>query len=414
MLRMKFFVNVTMLVFSTFTIAKSEQGFEMYAPTKYIFHEIKKLGDWGQESQIEQIEVLEKKEVPLKSRGQMALEAAKAKNKALIQEKREQEKKFESDSQNLSELQKLKRQDLATRKAWMQDTQQLWQMWKKQQDQFLGRIKDYQTQTFDFPLQKKEVIEKKIIEKKILKDRLPQSFLVKSALEIPVKDQKNRATCAAFAGVRALEILAWQQDKKWDLSEQYFYWSSKEDCLTTPCRTKGSWVVPGFEFSRKQTQLNIPLEEGCPYVVETIQENETQIPLQERCLKGVLKVKSYQKILTLMDVLEELKKNRPVVLGATLTPNFYKNQGLILAKDRALDLGLKMDGHAHGHAFLAVGFHEMPKNLVATEGEYCVLLANSWGEGWGAGGYACASLKWLELQRVNMAFVSLSSEGLNF
>jgi C1A family cysteine protease len=51
--------------------------------------------------------------------------------------------------------------------------------------------------------------------------------------------------------------------------------------------------------------------------------------------------------------------------------------------------------HAAGHAYLAVGYVKLPASLQRAEGGSCVVVANSWSEGWGRGGYACVTEQWL-------------------
>jgi C1A family cysteine protease len=110
----------------------------------------------------------------------------------------------------------------------------------------------------------------------------------------------------------------------------------------------------------------------------------------------------------LSDVIEKLKENKPVIVAAKLTENFYVNKGLVTLED-SQNTGKKQDSHSLGHAFLAVGVIELPVKLKSTEGDYCLLVANSWGKGWGAGGYACITQKWMEKYRQPSAFIALSS-----
>ena len=39
---------------------------------------------------------------------------------------------------------------------------------------------------------------------------------------------------------------------------------------------------------------------------------------------------------------------------------------------------------------------KLPSKLHKTEGKFCFLTANSWGEGWGIGGHACLSENWIK------------------
>ena len=81
---------------------------------------------------------------------------------------------------------------------------------------------------------------------------------VPSAFSVPIKDQGDRGTCAAFAAIRTIEVLLAQNGRQLNLSEQYFYWASRPECRASPCGTKGSWAEAGFEFSIAQEALDIP------------------------------------------------------------------------------------------------------------------------------------------------------------
>src|SRR5690606_18445356 len=230
-------------------------------------------------------------------------------------------------------------------------------------------------------------------------------YIVPGALGLPIRDQKFRPTCAAFAGVRLVEIMLAQNAKQQDLSEQYFYWASKDDCQARPCRTPGSWVGYGLEHSQNQPRQDIPLEKNCPYVSYTSDGNETQTPLKPSCQQGAVKVGDFKYHKTLDELMQALHDKRPVVASIKLTPNFYTSNSLILYRNR--NVGGKMDAHAQGHAVTIVGYVKLPQ--VLEEGSVCFLVANSWGEGWGKGGYSCISEKWLLNQRQSNPFVTLAS-----
>ena len=94
-----------------------------------------------------------------------------------------------------------------------------------------------------------------------------------------------------------------------------------------------------------------------------------------------------------------------MVAGVKLTPNFYKNNGLILEKEK--NIGGKMDSHSSGHSIAITGFMKLPS--VLNEGSVCFIITNSWGSGWGYGGNACISEKWLLNNRNINPFVSVDS-----
>ncbi len=266
----------------------------------------------------------------------------------------------------------------------------------------MGRLKVYKENTFEIPVKKQT-----IIEKKIKLEAIPDVHVVNQAFTLPVRDQLYRATCSAFAGLRAVEIILAQNGKTQDLSEQYFYWASKPTCQTSPCEKKGSWVNHALIFSQKSKIIDIPTEENCAYEASIQEKNETQIPLKPQCQTGVAKVAGFIEVETLVDVVENLKQDTPVIMAAKLSENFYKNKGLVTLAD-SNKVSDRKDAHSLGHAFTAVGVIELPVKLHTSEGNFCILIVNSWGKGWGAGGYSCLTENWLMRFRQPSAFAAVS------
>lgn len=333
------------------------------------------------------------------SKGQQAVEEAKARNRAILAARNKADK--EKSEEKLTTLEQWKKEERDTLNAWKKETNDLLNQWKKEQEIFLGRIKVYQKNTFELPVKTE-----KIVEKKVEVSRLPDVHIVNGAFKVPIRDQWNRPTCAAFSGTRVIEILLAQNNENYNLSEQYFYWASKPKCHTSPCSEKGSWVIPGYNFSKKSPVVDIPVESNCGYLGEVISGNDSQTPLKLGCKNGEVKVREFTEVRTLSDVIDSLKKDIPVILGTKLSPNFYKNTGLITLKDE--NVGPKMDGHSLGHAYVAVGVMELSEKLRPTEGNYCLVVANSWGQGWGAGGYSCVTEKWLLKYGQPASFVSVT------
>ena len=236
----------------------------------------------------------------------------------------------------------------------------------------------------------------KIIKKETPPPTLLKKFVIKKAFTPPIKNQKFRPTCSSFATIRALEILLAQKGKESiQLSEQYFYWLSKPRCQKTPCVSKGSSAYYGTKASQKKSFPDIPLAIHCPYQEQHIQGNETQIPLETSCLKGHTKVKNFELLRdgNLAPIIKAFHNNYPIVAGMKLSSHYYSNNGHVFMRD-LLKKG-KRDLHAKGHAMLFVGYMKLPKKLHPTEGKICFLTANSWGTGWGVGGYSCLSQNWV-------------------
>ena len=378
---------------ATYTQVAGNDDFQEAPEYQSILAQIKLLGSFSSK------EVIGPKKM---SRGEQIVAEAKAKNKALIAEQNKMAKKNEDTQSNLSDLEKLKLEDKKIRDSWKKEVIDQRKLWQKEQDIFFGRIKIYKENTFDIPVKKEVIVEKKIIE------NLPEVHIVNSAFKVPVKDQYNRPTCSAFAGVRAVEILLTQNNQPHDLSEQYFYWASKPDCREKPCKEKGSWVNQAYRYSQKHSSIDIPSESNCNYEGSSLEKNETQVPLSKKCEEGIVKVLNFEDVRTLADVVEKLKQNIPVIIAAKLSENFYKNSGLVTLKDSTANLGVGLDRHALGHAFIGVGLIELPEKVHAQEGRFCIVIANSWGKGWGAGGYSCLTEKWLTKYRQPAPFVAVT------
>lgn len=232
-------------------------------------------------------------------------------------------------------------------------------------------------------------------------------YVIPSAMEVPIRNQERRGTCAAFTGIRAVETLLAQHPEylqyQLDFSEQHFYWISRPDCIDKACNTDtsgdGSDFDVGFTLSQKINPLTaIRREEACPYVPVANAQNLTYTPLSNRCLdesQGVLRVTGMQQDFTQDDILKHIRQNHPVAAGFTLTKSYMRTNGLVRAND-PVNKDAAGGMHASGHAMLLIGYIKLPVSMLAEEGRYCAIMANSWGEGYGAGGYACLTERWMK------------------
>lgn len=341
------------------------------------------------------------------TRGEQVVAEAKARNREIIAAQNKAAAQAPATTDINADWEKIKAEDKKTRDGWKQEVKDSLTQWKKEQDIFLGKIKVYKENTFVIPAPKEIIVEKKEI------INLPDVQIVNGAFNVPIRDQSARATCSAFAGIRALEVILNQNKIDKDLSEQYFYWASKPECMSSPCAQKGSWVTSAYRFSKQRPQVDIPTESNCAYQATSVDKNETQTPLPSNCNVGSAKVENYQEVRTLSDVIDSLKKNTPVIVAAKLSENFYKNQGLVTLADSTNTRGVSLDNHALGHAFLAVGVIELPEKIKSSEGAYCIVVANSWGKGWGAGGYSCLTERWLTKFRQPAPFIAVTKISAN-
>lgn len=290
--------------------------------------------------------------------------------------------------------------------AWNKEFKAQQAAWDKENAEFLKRLPIYISNLLPISLFDEVTVElpaSDVVPKKPRKTDAGQFHVVKNSLNLPIKNQANRGTCAAFASIRALESIMAQHGVYEDLSEQFFYWLSKPKCQSQPCSNGGSLPQIGFNRGALLPEPVIPLESDCRYNMEPVKANETQIPLSESCTRGFAKPVEF-KIIELDQVTASLDLNRPVVIGTKLSPNFHSNRGFVSYAD--LVKSGKTSKHDGGHAMLLVGYIMLPETIRSTEGDYCMITANSWGADWGRGGYTCISKRWL--QEKSMLFMSVN------
>lgn len=337
----------------------------------------------------------------------------KAKQQAILEQNKKSLSNRQKDSSSSNMIDKVNQwqtQKINQYAVWTETQRQLVDRWEKDKLDLVKRIPLYKQNSFD--LQKTIQAEAPVLKKipKLsgeLKD-LPlvlfsDSFMIDQAFSFPVKDQGQRPTCAAFAGVRAMEIILAQQGISSRLSEQFFYYLSLPNCQRQSCNKQGSWILNAY-----QGKDYIPKLSECPYSITPLLDNTTQIPLDDRCYRGVAKVQDFYRVSDFKQVIEALRRNMPVVGAFKLSSDFYHNNGHVFLSGPK-DSKSTLDSHAAGHALVLVGMMGLPEALRAKEGDYCLLVANSWGEGWGKGGHACLSQRWLEKFRYPVDFIALKS-----
>lgn len=375
-----------------------------------------------------------KKLLKKKSPGELKIEAQLAKNRAILKKRQQQyfdslksngDQNKQSPTRNNGDWlsQKKRAQDQweyekkAAVKRWREDKLATLKRWRAERARFKKRLPAIKADLTNIPFgseSSKRISTKKPqslspIEPVSVVSITPKSStlelsFIEDTFRIPIKDQGRRPTCAAFAAVRGIEILVRSQGKERDLSEQYFYFASKPDCQQRPCQRPGSWPRNALVESQKAVSFNIPLERDCPYRDNKKVGNETQIPLAPSCQRGAAKVQAFSMVENRHEIQTRLRGGQPVIGGFKLSEDFFINTGYVF-KEPGQKVG--NDLHSQGHAILLIGVMELPESLHASQGRFCTLIANSWGEGWGRGGHACISDKWFDEYRYQIPFIAL-------
>lgn len=302
-----------------------------------------------------------------------------------------------------------------SRQDWIKKKKETLRKWAEKKavlKKVMPKLVDDLTDLREFEVSE-EVVKSETKKIKVLKKPNVNHFkmaLMKESFLLPIRNQGFRSTCSAFAGVRAMEIINLRKNPAAsvrDLSEQYFYYAAKPKCKKSPCSKKGSWPLPAFNDF-------IPSEKNCPYSLREVDDNETQIPLSRNCSQGEFKISQFSKVKSRDEIQRMVGEGKPVIGGFKLNDKFYENKGYINLggeSDALMDLS-KSNRHAAGHALLIVGVMDLPKELWATEGRRCSVVANSWGEGWGLGGHACLTDAWFDQYRYDFDFLAVEDISL--
>jgi hypothetical protein len=296
-----------------------------------------------------------------------------------------------SSGGDIKEQLKSAAKNLTDKDQWADFAKSYYEEWKKERAEYLVNIAMYEGGLVQLDVDDRFAKKKDMQETQKPLDK--PMHVISGSFEVPVRDQAGRGTCAAFTGSRVMEILLKQNGIDADLSEQYFYWSSKPECQTSRCSEEGSWFYSGYEYSQQSQGPNIPLEQDCPYNPKPVDNNDTQIPLAAGCNRGFAKVRSFEVLRDTYDqVVDALNRNRPVAAAYLLSENFFDNQGMVTLADARKS----SREHSGGHAIVLTGYMALPESLWQTEGKVCFLTANSWGKGWGVGGYSCLTEAWVQ------------------
>ena len=189
----------------------------------------------------------------------------------------------------------------------------------------------------------------------------------------PARDQGGRPTCVAFAASDAHAALrdGWQP-----LSCEYAFYNAQRRSGRPP--TRGSLLAAMVQTLREDGQ---PEEDAWPYATTAPDPSAwapptTAVPLHGR--DGAVMPKA------VADIVAALDEGRPVILLLMLSASFFRPgpDGVV---GPAL---LEMPEPARRHAVIACGHGTI-------DGQPALLVRNSWGSGWGVGGYAWLTASFL-------------------
>ncbi len=200
---------------------------------------------------------------------------------------------------------------------------------------------------------------------------LPKSAIVKNLP--PIRNQERRGTCVAFAVISALEVAL---GGKKDMSEQFMYWSTKQDDGYPT--ENGSFVRVAFPALYNR---GVCTEKTWEYVPDDTND-PGQGPPSKKALSEALKCKP-SKIFSIEPTdVEALKtaiaKGHCVSFAVPVFNSWFRN--VETRRTGKIGMPIPNEGSVGGHAMALVGYAD---DASMPGGGYFV-LRNSWGGEWAA------------------------------
>ena len=220
----------------------------------------------------------------------------------------------------------------------------------------------------------------------------------------PVRNQGSRGTCGAHSAIAALEY-NWMNlyaRNYQNFSIQRFYYLGKPECQSDGCPQKdptgyftheGLWPQDGYSASIRHSYYDIPLASDCPYN-PNLGDNALQVPQASGCENGVIGV-DYADYFSYSwsDIEYYINQGKAIPIVTWLTKN-YDNLGGYGSRDNVYLDEVPSDYENYyrysPHAIIIVGYWKYYNGKTEHGDDRFVQVKNSWGTGWGWGGY-----KWM-------------------
>lgn len=227
----------------------------------------------------------------------------------------------------------------------------------------------------------------------------------------PVKNQKDRNTCAYFATTAALEsIINVEYGKVYDLSEEYQVFIGKTKFNEYVDSEHGATYEILLNF---KNQFNFYLEEDIPYQTSYFEKDRpceeydywdssapaycfSHAPIETP--ESMARVRVYGLSVNMITgmwspgstrsdlMMNEIRKKRSGVLTLKVYPPLWKDDGSISHGDETEEKCESGEYACYGHAILLTGFDSEREVF---------FFKNSWGEKWGDEGYGEVSFEYV-------------------
>ena len=202
----------------------------------------------------------------------------------------------------------------------------------------------------------------------------------------PMEDQGSLGSCTAQALVGALEFLELRDGVEFvDLSRLFIYYNERV-ILHTVTSDSGAMLRDGIKTLARK---GVCAEKKWPYRISRLRNKPTAA-----CFKEALdhQITSYQRILTLEEMLACLSAGFPFVFGFTVYESFESTE---VTRTGEAQLPRSDERIVGGHAVLAVGFDRARERFTCR---------NSWGTAWGRDGYFTMPFEYLQNRNLSDDF----------
>lgn len=184
-----------------------------------------------------------------------------------------------------------------------------------------------------------------------------------------IEDQGNLGSCTGQAIAGAIELLNKRASRTLDVSRLFIYYYERS-MIGTVNYDSGAYIRDGIKVCYT---YGAPVESLWPYNINKFRTLPPSTAMQDAVKR---KVTSYQRVADFNGVIDAVASGYPVVVGFTVYSSFESNSvartGVMPYPDTSKERLLG------GHAVLIVGYNKN-RNVF--------IVRNSWGSGWGEGGY---------------------------
>jgi C1A family cysteine protease len=184
-----------------------------------------------------------------------------------------------------------------------------------------------------------------------------------------IENQGNLGSCTGQAIAGAIELLHKRASRTLDVSRLFIYYYERQ-YIGTVNYDSGAYIRDGIKVCYT---YGAPVESLWPYNINKFRTLPPSTAMQDAAKR---KVTSYQRVADFNGVIDAVASGHPVVVGFTVYSSFESNS---VAKTGVMPYpNTSKERVLGGHAVLIVGYNKN-RNVF--------IVRNSWGSGWGEGGY---------------------------